>query len=143
MYITSKLDPDEDGGGRMDIVVFPLPCPECSSQDWPEGIQDGVAERVLSEKSMELWVSRIHIYSGSHLVFLITVLKHRRKLLDSQPRFFCPNPRCSVLIQVDEHPDNPEGECPACKQLFCVPCRSIWHDGKRVHVWFVHLKLNE
>lgn len=56
-YITSKLDPDEDGGGRMDIVVFPLLCPECSSQEWPQGIEDGVAKRVLSEKAMELWVS--------------------------------------------------------------------------------------
>lgn len=56
-YITSKLDPDEDGGGRMDIVVFPLLCPECSSQEWPQGIEDRVAERVLSEKAMELWVS--------------------------------------------------------------------------------------
>lgn len=56
-YITSKLDPDEDGGGRMDIVVFPLLCPECSSQQWPQGIEDGVAERVLGEKAMGLWVS--------------------------------------------------------------------------------------
>ena len=56
-YINSKLDPDGKGSGNLNAVVFPIRCPECLITDWPQGIPDTVAERVLSEKGMTLWVS--------------------------------------------------------------------------------------
>lgn len=55
-YINSKLDPDGTGVGSQSNVVFPIRCPECSIAEWPDGIPNGIAERVLSEKGMNLWV---------------------------------------------------------------------------------------
>ncbi|KAI0360484.1 hypothetical protein OH77DRAFT_1501240 [Trametes cingulata] len=107
-YINSKLDPEGNGGPSQNTVVFPIRCPECPVAEWPEGIPDEVAERVLSEKGMVLW--------------------HHQKLLDSLPRHYCPNPRCSALVQLDEDSDEPQAICPSCNTLICVPCRVIWHD---------------
>ena len=56
-YINSKLDPDGTGVARQSTVVFPIRCPECPVAEWPQGIPDALAERVLSEKGMALWVS--------------------------------------------------------------------------------------
>ncbi len=56
-YINSKLDPDGTGIASQSTVVFPIRCPECPIAEWPEGISDALAERVLSEKGMTLWVS--------------------------------------------------------------------------------------
>lgn len=56
-YINSKLDPEGNGSvGSQNAVVFPIRCPECPVAEWPEGIPDEIAQRVLSEKSMVLWV---------------------------------------------------------------------------------------
>ena len=55
-YITPKLDPEGTGVGNMTAVIFPIRCPECPAADWPQGLPDTVAERVLSEKGMILWV---------------------------------------------------------------------------------------
>jgi len=57
-------------------------------------------------------------------------LKHHRKLLDSLPRRYCPNPKCSVLVQIDEDYADPKAQCPACFQWVCVPCKAMWHKGK-------------
>ncbi|THH15651.1 hypothetical protein EW146_g4847 [Bondarzewia mesenterica] len=109
-YIKNKLDPNGDGSGiSEDVRVFPIPCPECLSHDWPAGIQVSTAERVLGDKGLLLW--------------------HHQKLLDSLPRYYCPNPRCSILLQVDDDSDDPQAECPACSGLLCVPCKAVWHDG--------------
>ncbi|KAI0674525.1 hypothetical protein C8Q78DRAFT_1015358 [Trametes maxima] len=108
-YIHSKLDPEGNGTGTsLNAVVFPIRCPECSLAEWPAGIPDVVAERVLSEKGMVLW--------------------HHQKLLDSLPRHYCPNPRCSALVQLDEDSEDPQALCPSCNSLICVPCRVVWHD---------------
>ncbi|KAI0747012.1 hypothetical protein C8Q80DRAFT_812908 [Daedaleopsis nitida] len=107
-YIKSKLDPDDTGIGSHSNVVFPIRCPECPIADWPQGIPDAIAERVLSEKAMILW--------------------HHQKLLDSAPRYYCPNPRCSALVQVDEESEEPQAICPSCNTVICVPCCVIWHD---------------
>ncbi|KAI0073639.1 hypothetical protein K474DRAFT_1720258 [Panus rudis PR-1116 ss-1] len=107
-YIRSKLDPEGDGNGTLNAVVFPIRCPECPLADWTEGIPDEVASRVLSEKVMAIWF--------------------HQKLLDSLPRTYCPNPRCSALVQLDEDPDEPEAVCPVCSVMVCVPCRTIWHE---------------
>ncbi|OSD08736.1 hypothetical protein PYCCODRAFT_1455722 [Trametes coccinea BRFM310] len=106
-YIHSKLDPDGTGMVNQTAVIFPIRCPECSIAEWPEGIPDEVAGRVLSEKGMVLW--------------------HSQKLLDSGPRHYCPNPRCSALVQIDEESEDPQAVCPACSSLICVPCRVLWH----------------
>ncbi|KAM5533573.1 hypothetical protein V8D89_012789 [Ganoderma adspersum] len=108
-YINSKLDPDGSGASNPNAVVFPIRCPECPVNDWPQGIPNEVAERVLTEKGMTLW--------------------HTQKLLDSLPKYYCPNPKCSALVQVDEEEDDPQAECPSCDAIICVPCRVVWHDG--------------
>ncbi|KAI1798029.1 hypothetical protein LXA43DRAFT_1106215 [Ganoderma leucocontextum] len=108
-YINSKLDPDGNGASNPNAVVFPIRCPECSVNDWPEGIPDEIAQRVLTEKGMTLW--------------------HTQKLLDSFPKYYCPNPKCSALVQVDEESEDPQAECPSCDAVICVPCRVVWHDG--------------
>lgn len=55
-YIMSKLDPNGTGCAPDDQVVFPIGCPECSSLHWMNGIQDDIAERILSKDNMVLWV---------------------------------------------------------------------------------------
>lgn len=66
-YIKSKLDPDGDGQGRPAAsVVFPIRCPECPLADWIEGITDDVAEKIMDEKFMVLWVS-----SYSHYILFL------------------------------------------------------------------------
>lgn len=59
-HIHSKLDPDGDGTGNPNAVVFPIRCPECPESVWDEGISEDVAKRVLAEKGMLLWV-RYHL----------------------------------------------------------------------------------
>ena len=59
-YINSKLDPDGTGLGNPNAVVFPIRCPECPVNEWPEGLSDEVAEKVLTDKGMTLWVSSGH-----------------------------------------------------------------------------------
>ncbi|KAI0066084.1 hypothetical protein BV25DRAFT_1868368 [Artomyces pyxidatus] len=107
-YVTSKLDPQGNGEGSVDIVVFPVLCPECSAHDWPDGLQDDVATKILGEKALTLW--------------------HYQKLLDSIPRYYCPNPQCSARVQIDEDAEDPQAECPSCNSLICVPCRTTWHE---------------
>ncbi|KDQ60169.1 hypothetical protein JAAARDRAFT_597882 [Jaapia argillacea MUCL 33604] len=107
-YIRTKIDPQGDGTGSSQAIVFPIRCPECPVNQWPGGIQDDVAVRILEGKGMLLW--------------------HHQKLLDSIPRYYCPNPRCSALVQVHEDPDEPQAVCPSCTTLICVPCRVVWHD---------------
>ncbi|KIY43295.1 hypothetical protein FISHEDRAFT_53809 [Fistulina hepatica ATCC 64428] len=108
-YIRSKIDPQEEGIASIEKVVFPIRCPECPQELWPQGIQDDVAERILTEKGMLLW--------------------HTQKLLDSIPRFYCPNPKCSALVQIHDDPDEPQAICPSCRQTLCVECRVRWHKG--------------
>lgn len=55
--------------------------------------------------------------------------QYHRKILDSVPRLFCPNPKCGALVEADEDSPDPEATCPACQQLMCVPCRVRWHLG--------------
>ncbi|PCH44865.1 hypothetical protein WOLCODRAFT_78291 [Wolfiporia cocos MD-104 SS10] len=107
-YIRNKLDPDGDSTFNPDMVVFPVRCPECSVAEWPSGISDDVAERILEEKGMVLW--------------------YHQKLLSSLPKFYCPNKRCSTLVQVHDDPDEPQALCPSCNELLCVPCQVVWHE---------------
>ncbi|KAL1695837.1 hypothetical protein GGG16DRAFT_86208 [Schizophyllum commune] len=107
-HIKSKLDPSGDGtGAGPSAIVFPIRCPECSPEEWPTGITDDVAQRVLSEKGMVMW--------------------HTQRLLDSLPKLYCPNKQCSALVQAHEDADEPRAECPSCMQAMCVPCRVAWH----------------
>ncbi|TRM63510.1 hypothetical protein BD626DRAFT_272723 [Schizophyllum amplum] len=107
-HIKSKLDPNGDGTGNgPSSVVFPIRCPECPNEDWPTGIPDNIAQRVLSEKGMVMW--------------------HTQKLLDSIPKLYCPNKQCSALVQAHEDTDEPMAECPSCTQTMCVSCRVAWH----------------
>lgn len=55
--------------------------------------------------------------------------QHHQKLLDSLPRHYCPNPRCSALVQLDEDSENPQAVCPSCQSVICVPCRVVWHES--------------
>jgi hypothetical protein len=62
-YIISKLDPDGTGGAPDEQIVFPILCPECKSDQWADGIQDSVAERILTKDNLVLWVRRRSISS--------------------------------------------------------------------------------
>ncbi|KAG5654567.1 hypothetical protein H0H81_000092 [Sphagnurus paluster] len=106
-YIQNKLDPDGTGIGKTSAIVFPIRCPECLIDEWPRGIEDDVAQRVLGQDGMVQW--------------------HHQKLLDSIPRLFCPNPKCSSLVEADEDNEDPQATCPSCQKLMCVPCRTAWH----------------
>ncbi|KZP22010.1 hypothetical protein FIBSPDRAFT_787821 [Athelia psychrophila] len=108
-YISSKLDPDGNGGAKDGRVVFPIRCPECPVDKWTEGIPDTVATKVLAKDILDLW--------------------HYQKLLDSLPRYYCPNKSCSALVQVDESATDPQATCPLCSMIMCVPCKVQWHDG--------------
>ena len=61
-YIICKLDPDMAGGAREELIVFPIRCPECPSDQWLHGIPDDIAERILTEDRVALWVSRRDIF---------------------------------------------------------------------------------
>ncbi|KAF9459774.1 hypothetical protein BDZ94DRAFT_995454 [Collybia nuda] len=108
-YIQSKLDPEGIGSGKSAAIVFPIRCPECLLNDWPGGMTDDVAERILGENGMVQW--------------------HHQKLLDSIPRLFCPNPKCSSLVEADEDNDDPQAICPSCQKTICASCRTLWHNG--------------
>jgi len=105
-YILSKLDPDGTGGAPEDQTVFPIRCPECPPDQWVDGVPDETAKNILTEDGMLLW--------------------NRRKLLDSLPRYYCPNQQCSALLQLDES-DVIHDTCPVCKTDICVPCKTQWH----------------
>lgn len=106
-YVMSKLAPDGNCSGVLETVVFPIKCPECHQGAWEEGISDEVAERFLSEKNMVLW--------------------HAQKLFDSMEKHYCPNPRCSALVQIEEDPNEPVAICPECQESICVSCKVLWH----------------
>ncbi|KAF5383165.1 hypothetical protein D9615_004990 [Tricholomella constricta] len=108
-YIQNKLDPDGTGAGKSSAVVFPIRCPECPLGEWPGGIEDEIAQRVLEKGGMVDW--------------------HHQRLLDTIPRLFCPNPKCSSLVEADEDDEDPEAACPSCQEIMCVPCRTRWHTG--------------
>ena len=57
-------------------------------------------------------------------------LKYHRKLLDSLPKRYCPNPKCSALVQADDVYLDPKAQCPACSQWVCIPCEAMWHNSK-------------
>ncbi|KAJ7637178.1 hypothetical protein FB45DRAFT_789450 [Roridomyces roridus] len=108
-YIESKLDPDGKGSGNSGIIVFPIRCPECPMTEFMDGISDEVAERVLGPEKMVLW--------------------DHQKLLNSIPHLYCPNPKCSAVVQTPEDSEDPQAVCPSCQLLMCVPCRVAWHNG--------------
>ncbi|KAI0766295.1 hypothetical protein BC629DRAFT_1596450 [Irpex lacteus] len=110
-YIQTKIHPANDGSGSVDAVVFPIRCPECPIDVWEVGVTDDVAERVLSEKGMLLW--------------------HQQRLLDSLPRIYCPNKKCSALVRTHENVDEAQAAvpCPACDTPMCIPCRAVWHEN--------------
>ncbi|KAF7349314.1 RBR-type E3 ubiquitin transferase [Mycena sanguinolenta] len=108
-YIESKLDPDGKGAGNSGIIVFPIRCPECPITDFMDGIADEIAARVLGPEKMVLW--------------------DHQKLLNSIPHLYCPNPKCSAVVQMPEDTNDPQAICPFCHLLLCVPCRVAWHDG--------------
>ncbi|KAG8934216.1 hypothetical protein FRC02_010386 [Tulasnella sp. 418] len=103
-YIRGKL---EEAGQNGDGSVFPIRCPECPIGVWQMG--DHIAERILGGELLEKW--------------------HLQKIVDSLPRRYCPNQKCSMRLEVEEDLDVPQAECPACHILMCVPCRSVWHGG--------------
>ncbi|KZT28083.1 hypothetical protein NEOLEDRAFT_1161274 [Neolentinus lepideus HHB14362 ss-1] len=97
------------GATNTEAAVFPICCPECSIVEWPEGIQDEITERLLEKEAMTLW--------------------HHRKLLDSIPRYYCPNPRCSALVQLPPNQEEVQAMCPSCSKLVCIPCKVTWHEN--------------
>ncbi|KAJ6631063.1 hypothetical protein B0H10DRAFT_1980669 [Mycena sp. CBHHK59/15] len=111
-YIESKLDP-EGKGGNSGIIVFPIRCPECPMTDFIDGIPDDVAERILGKERMVLWVC----FRSS-------------KLLNSIPHFYCPNPKCSAVVQAPEDTNDPQAVCPSCQLLMCAACRALPPDER-------------
>ena len=59
-YIISKLDP-ESSGKAPGAIVFPIRCPECSLDEWSEGLQDETAEKVLTKEHMVTWVRTVFV----------------------------------------------------------------------------------
>jgi predicted Zn-ribbon and HTH transcriptional regulator len=55
-YIISKLDPEGAGAAPEERIVFPIRCPECPSDLWMDGVQDDIAERILTKDRIALWV---------------------------------------------------------------------------------------
>ncbi|KZT10255.1 uncharacterized protein LAESUDRAFT_672944 [Laetiporus sulphureus 93-53] len=108
-HIRSKLDPNDDNSGNPETVVFPIRCPECSLTEWADGIPDEIAERILPQTDMVMW--------------------YHQKLLDSIPRYYCPNPRCSAIVEAHDDEDAPQATCPVCSTAICVPCKVLWHEG--------------
>jgi len=103
-YLRSKLDGATSDGGN----VFPVRCPECPrTVEWE--VKDDVAEKVLGRDLLDVW-------------------RHQKVLL-SIPRFYCPNPSCSVPIEVPEDTTLTQDRCPACRVSICRSCRSLWHKG--------------
>ncbi|KAJ7487800.1 hypothetical protein FB451DRAFT_1528476 [Mycena latifolia] len=103
-YIESKL------GGDSGIVVFPIRCPECPITDFIDGIPDDIAERILGKEKMVLWL-------GSP------------ETTQFGPHIYCPNPKCSAIVQTPEDSNDPQAVCPSCQLLMCVACRVAWHDA--------------
>lgn len=132
-YIVSKLDPDGIGGAPAEQIISPIRCPECPLGQWGDGVQDDVAERVLTRDSIVLWVGNRYMST----CFVLKHEQHHRKLLDSLPRYYCPNKQCSALVQLHEETSEPRGICPSCRTTICIPCRTQWHDSKLQTVCFI------
>ncbi|GAA5974427.1 hypothetical protein JCM21900_005936 [Sporobolomyces salmonicolor] len=89
----------------LERKAFPILCPQC-----PYELTDEDAARILGLDNLEAW--------------------HYRKLLDSLPPLFCPNARCSARILPHANADEqPQAQCPSCRQLACAPCKSMWRNG--------------
>lgn len=56
-YIRGRIDPNKDGRGSSDAIVFPIMCPQCTAAEWPGGIGEDIANRILGGRDMDLWVS--------------------------------------------------------------------------------------
>ncbi|GAA6060923.1 hypothetical protein JCM10212_003957 [Sporobolomyces blumeae] len=87
-------------------IVFPIRCPECTYE-----LTDDDALKILGRENCENW--------------------HFRKLLDSSPIVFCPNPRCSerVLRPSEAESKDSQAICPACHVCVCYSCEVTWHVG--------------
>jgi len=72
-----------------------------------DGIQDDVAERILTKDMIVLW--------------------YHQKHLDSLPRYYCPNRQCSALVHLYAKAGEPRATCPVCGTAMCIPCRTQWH----------------
>ena len=116
-YIRSQL---EEGGSHQ--TVFPIRCPECPPQDYC--IDDAFASRVLEGDLLDLWHFRRLLES------LPKVCRHLKLLNTSDTgQFYCPNSRCSALLELNEGDTEPQAICPHCHTLMCKPCQSVWHSG--------------
>ncbi|KAF7323970.1 RBR-type E3 ubiquitin transferase [Mycena kentingensis (nom. inval.)] len=105
-YIDTKLTPDGKAG-VAGIMVFPIRCPECPKNVFVDGISDEVAARVIGPEKMVHW--------------------DHQKLLHSIPYIYCPNPKCSAIVETPEENDETQAVCPFCQLLMCVACRVAWH----------------
>ena len=52
-YIHHKIESDDESQDKM---AFPIRCPECPVAEWVDGIPDEVAQKILDEKSLLIWV---------------------------------------------------------------------------------------
>jgi IBR domain, a half RING-finger domain len=132
-YITSKLDPLGTGRAPEEQIVFPIRCPECPPDEWADGIQDDVAERILTKDRITLWVSKGPTAALRVLLIETPPLQYNQKQLDGHPRYFCPNRKCSALVQLHEQEaGKPQVACSLCKTVMCVQCKTQWHNGKLI-----------
>ncbi|GAA5840242.1 hypothetical protein JCM5353_007838 [Sporobolomyces roseus] len=87
------------------IKAFPMSCFQCTYE-----ITDEDATRIFGPENLEGW--------------------HFRKLEDSQPAIFCPNPSCSAQFVRDcDMEGQAQASCPACHKMICVDCGVVWHSG--------------
>ena len=119
LYLQSKLEEGNTGN-----LVFPIRCPECPIDAW--SFEDEVAAKVLDGADIVKWV-RICATHGE--IRYSPRRQHSQKLLDTIPRFYCPNRHCSIRLEVDDDGEEAQGQCPACSSAICIPCRAPWHSS--------------
>ncbi|KAF7300607.1 RBR-type E3 ubiquitin transferase [Mycena chlorophos] len=108
--LTSYIDTKLSGSGAGLTRIFPVRCPECPSAEFVDGIPDELAARVIGPERMVLW--------------------DQQKLLHSIPFMYCPNPKCSAIVETPQEEDGgvqTEAVCPFCQLWMCVACKVAWH----------------
>ncbi|KAG8988921.1 hypothetical protein FRB94_000325 [Tulasnella sp. JGI-2019a] len=111
-YIQTKLGEIPASGSVGQTGTFAIKCPECPRLDDSFGgwmIGDEVAEMALDRDTLDTW--------------------RMRKFLASMSQFYCPNPSCSIVMEVPELDNVTMAECPMCHIGMCFQCRTAWHSG--------------
>nr|GAT58831.1 predicted protein [Mycena chlorophos] len=103
--LTSYIDTKLSGSGTGLTRIFPVRCPECPSAEFVDGIPDELAARVIGPERMVLW--------------------DQQKLLHSIPFMYCPNPKCSAIVETPQEEDGGVQTEAAKQWRRCPHCSSL------------------